>query len=229
MVEYKDYVEWVDAIVAQLQRHDGQGMTLFDRYALYASHPDHPIPEHILFDIEDVEEEYLPRDDAGNGAAQQMLFDDRCWDVIDGEFACTRNGKEVRARVYFDSEKRRFEIISPELEAMFPQRGASDGYRRNLVSYLNATQSFRIVTDKGLMYAHGQFYKSRLPLYGRRVSNRIELRQILLVREELAHVRTEKGKKVHPEGTGWEKGSIFEYIDRAGKEGLFASDRKSVV
>src|SRR5262249_51195940 len=89
VVEYKDYVEWVDAIAAQLQRHDGQGVTVFDRYALYAGHPDRPIPQHILFDIEDVEEEYLPRDGASNGAAQQMLLDDRCWDVIDGEFSCT--------------------------------------------------------------------------------------------------------------------------------------------
>src|SRR5262245_8687535 len=90
---------------------------------------------------------------------------------------------------------------------------------------LNATQSFRIITDEGLFYAHGQFYKSRLPLFARRVSHRIELRQIFLAREELDHVRTEKGEKVHPGGAGWEKGSIFEYIDRAGKDGLFASER----
>lgn len=226
VVEYDDYVKWTRSIAATLKKKRNGSVELFNRYALNIAFPKDPKPEHILFDIEDVEEDYLPRDPSSDGTLQKLLFDDRCWDVNDdGNFLCTTNGTEVTATVRFEPEKRRFEIVSSELESMYPHNGIRDGRRRNLVAHLNFTQSFRIITDTGLIYAHGQFYESRMPLFGRRVAERIDLRQILFARDELGHIKTEKGDKVLSGGAGWQRGSVFGYIDRIEKGGLFASEK----
>lgn len=231
-IEYDDYIEWIDSIDTELKRR-GRGATeLFDRYALNVVSKGKHKAAHILFDIEDVEEDYLaPRQsEDGEEDVPASLFDDSCWDVDDaGRFICTSNGKQFKATVIFDHPRKRFEITSKDMVEEYPHNGLRNGRRRNIVAHLNYMQCFRVITDTGLIYAHGQFYSSRMPMFGKKLTKSIDLRQILFKQEELNSITTEKGEaraKTAHNGTKeiWDKGSIFEYIAREDSTSLFASE-----
>jgi hypothetical protein len=75
---------------------------------------------------------------------------------------------------------------------------------------------FRIIIEDGSIYAHGQFFRSRLPLWGRRTNGKIDLIDILVGLPELASITSEKSVKNHPtwaSTTAWQPNSLFGFID----------------
>lgn len=220
---YDDYVGWIDATAARLEGGAAPDGALFERYALYSSPPASPKPEHILFDVDDVGDEYgvpgLPEDEGG----LPQLLDDRCWDVVDGEFEVSIGGQPAAASLRWDPGRKRFVVESEALQRLFVRSGTQGERRRNLVSHLNAEQAFRIVTSDGAVYSHGHYYRSRRPLWGRKRNGRIDLLQILQPLDALKEISKEKGEAT-PDGEGWEKGSLFELIDRGGPTGLLGGD-----
>src|SRR5262249_3102502 len=92
-----------------------------------------------------------------------------------------------------------------------------------LLTELNRLQAFRIITTSGLVYAHGRFYKPRIPLWGRRLRDRLELLRVLLPLPAVAALNSEKGPVGSATADGWAAGSVFEFIDRAGPTGLLGN------
>lgn len=215
---FDDFLGWTDSVYKILQNERLESPEIFDRFALFVTNPLNPVPKHILFDVDDVAEDYNLLEDK-NGEAP--FLDDKCWEITNNEFTCTVNSEEVEAKVVYDSSLNRFEIISDGLSQLFVREKVEGERSRNLVAHLNVTQSFRIVTESGEIYSHGQFYKPRLALYGRTKKNKIDLLQIVHERDELDRIESEKGESSST--TGWKKGSVFEYIDRK-SGGLFDSD-----
>lgn len=220
---YDDYVGWLDATAARLENGAAPDGALFERYALHAPPPISPKPEHILFDVDDVGDEYgVPGQPEDEGGLPHLL-DDRCWDVVDGEFEVSIGGQPAAASLRWDAGRKRFAVESDSLQRLFVRSGAQGERRRNLVSHLNAEQAFRIVTSDGAVYSHGHFYRSRRPLWGRKRSGRIDLLQILHPLDPLKEISEEKGEAT-PDEKGWKKGSLFELIDRGGPTGLLGGD-----
>jgi hypothetical protein len=126
--------------------------------------------------------------------------------------------------VRVEYNKGQFQLVCPALAGMVVERTGTGGRRRNLIAHLNAEQAFRIITDSGLVYANGQFYKPRLPLWGPSTSTRIELLNILVAQPALAAVESEKGT-----GKGtfakWPDKSVFAFIDSNTPAGLLAQEK----
>jgi len=86
----------------------------------------------------------------------------------------------------------------------------------SIIRYLNREQCFRIIPeDNSIIYAHRHFYKPRLSILNKAKRNKVELVNVFVPVAELAHVATEKGKKII--NNKWERGSLFYYIDMLGK------------
>jgi hypothetical protein len=219
-VDFDDYLSWTKEVARVLQDATLEANLLFDRYAEPVRAPAGVTPEHILFDVENFEEEYLVIN--GDGTSGSVVWEDRCSQIDQGSFSVQIGERDFAGTIYFDSDKRRFTIISADLQRVIQRQ--TIGRRRNLLARLNFEQSFRIVTSDGLIYAHEQFYKPRLPLWGRNRRRGIDLSRILFARAALDGTSSEKGQEGSADGGSWEKGSLFELIDRAGRSGLLASD-----
>jgi superfamily II DNA or RNA helicase len=219
-VDYQEYRSWIDDVADQLQNSKAKVTPLFERYAANVRVPKSATPAHILLDPDGLGDFDLV-DGTWRSPADGLVLDDLCSDVSNGAFECVVNGQRCAARVTYDAERGRFEIESPEMELFAPPPGPTS--RQHLVAQLNQKQAFRIITDGGLVYAHGRFYKSRFNLWGRGRSSRIDLVDILVSLPALTHITSEKGAAVQPAGAGWLAGSLFEFIDRRGAAGFLAS------
>jgi superfamily II DNA or RNA helicase len=226
-IRYRDYVDWLESIAAELNSNQTIGAELLNRYAAFQDAPAKPNPIHILLDIEDIQNEYVALDSLGQGEFKPMQFDDACCDISKGRFECEVNGKKIPVDITYRSDRKRFELKSSGLDQHYVHQRARAERRQSILSFLNSRQAFRVIMDDGSIYAHGQFYKSRVPLWGRASDNRIDLANILIPSTGLTVLTSEKG---HKNQTGWthtdrwQPGSVFDYIDGNGQtSSLFTS------
>jgi hypothetical protein len=209
---YADYANWLDSVAKTLDAASDP-LDVFGRFAFHSKPPSDPVPRNILIDFDGgIAEEFHCEDDA----KQIVPFetDDLCHDVAKGKFEWKIGGQKYEVSIHFDSGKKRYELRAPALQRLFIRVG-DRGSEENVIAFLNRNQAFRVVPESaGCIYAHGRFYKPRFPLYGKAKSRQIDLLQILETVPALASAHSEKGRKGTATASGWEKGSIFELIDR---------------
>ena len=221
-VSYTGWCDWIESVERELNARRRRGANLFDRFALYSRAPNDPKPLHILFDIEDVVDEYGI---LGSGSKVLPLeMDDRCWDVENGKFRVRINNVDCAATIQWNRKTKRFLIESEDLDQLVVHHDSTEERKDTLTAYLNANQAFRLVLNDGSVYAHRLFYRARVPLWGREADDPIALRNLLAPKPELAQITSEKGPPGSANATGWARGSLFEYIDRNGP-GLLAEER----
>jgi hypothetical protein len=210
--EYQDYVKWLNQVARELDQNV-DSLNVFDRFAHHSSPPAKPQARNILLDLDGVADDFSFEDED----KQAVVFesDDLCHDVDNGGFSWNVGGADFEASVRYDATKKRYMLASPELERQFVRIG-DRGSEENIVAYLNRNQAFRIVPESsGCIYAHGRFYKPRHPLHGRSRNRQIDLLQILHAVPVLATAHSEKGRANTATNSGWERGSIFELIERS--------------
>lgn len=209
---YTEYVKWLNTIAQELDR-SVESLSVFERFAHHSSPPAKPAPRNILLDLDGVAEDFHFEDD--NKRTIVFASDDLCHEVDNGQFTWRVAGKDYVVRVRFDGARERYVLESPALENLFIRMG-DRGSEESVVAYLNRHQAFRIVPESsGCIYAHDRFYKPRHPLHGRSRNRQIDLLQILHPVPVLADAHSEKGRKNTANITGWERGSIFELIERS--------------
>lgn len=221
-VEFGEFDAWTREIDQGLQDVARTAPELFSRYALFAPTPNNPVATSILLDLEEVDALDLEHRTSRDAAPTPVRFDDLCWEVTNDVFEAVAGPLRCPATLRFDANKGEYEIVSRVLDQISLRSNAVRDTRRNLLRLLNQHQAFRIVTGDGHVYAHGKFYKARIPLWGRARNDRIDLGSILTARPSLRQITSEKGANVAPGGAGWSVGSLFELIDRRSNTGLFA-------
>lgn len=220
-LDFEDFVAWTEAVGQIILNGNASSDTLFDRYAEHVRPPLTVVPKHILFDIDDLESSFELVGTDGV-VTSDLIWDDRCSEVTNGQFEIEIAGRQFKGVLTYSPQKARFELTSADLQRVIERDSVHR--RRNLVARLNLDQSFRVVTDDGLIYAHKRFYKPRLPLWGRSRTGSIDVSRVLVTCAALKSSQSEKGSIGSATGRGWEKGSVFELIDRTGKSGLLALD-----
>src|SRR5262249_16199263 len=149
--------------------------------------------------------------------------DDSASDVVNDNFVVTVDGNPIDASVTYDSKCRRYEVRSVALNNLLRFRDPASGRSIGLLTELNRLQAFRIITTRGLVDADGRFYKPRIPLWGRRHRDRLELLRVLQPLQAVAGLNSEKGAAGSATANGWAAGSVFEFIDRIGPTGLLGT------
>ncbi|MFI2363038.1 DEAD/DEAH box helicase [Promicromonospora sp. NPDC019610] len=195
---FGDYYAWVCARAAELNGTAATAPSL-GRYAAEATPPTDAKPLHVLLDL-----------DADWFADDPTAFDSGVVEESGGEvdesgrFVIKVAGATIEASVAWDSSRRRYRILSPELDAS--AHNVPGGSRRSLVDSINVNQSFRVATRSGAVYSHGYFWD-----LAKRRTGDDGILGLLTAEQELANAYEEKGTP--DSGDGWPVDSVFGIIE----------------
>lgn len=214
---------WFAALDTALEEDARKPMRGFARFAMPHAVPSDPTPVNILLDVEDAQELYEPNVGADARSAPVAL-DDLCHDVgADGAFTVVANGETARVEVRYDPDSRRYSLVSPELEERYVVKDPARD-PRSIVRYLNEEQAFRVLPrSSGVVYAGGTFYQPLVQFGPRYDDGRLDLLAALQPVARLADITDEKGSACTTDGSGWERGCLFDLIARRGQGTVMAT------
>jgi superfamily II DNA or RNA helicase len=208
-VPLAEYMQWLDGIDSILQSA-GSTIPALARYALEAPIPDDPQARSVLFDLEDIKEEYKTVDDKA-----LIEFEGMCVPVEDQRFELKANSRNVTGTIQFIPASGRYLIKSPDIEALY--RTSNRELPVNLVKYFNHTQAFRILPNTWTsIYVNGQFYKPMMRVGSKFDKNTYQLGRCLVPDPKIGNTTSEKGVSTRRKGIGWQADSLFGIIDSLG-------------
>jgi hypothetical protein len=221
-VNYDEYIRWISLIAKQIQSGRSSIKPLLSRYASFTSEPSETQPLNIIIDMEDTLSDFISIE----RKSISIEFDETCYPIENGEFTCIANGNEYEVKIKYEKGNSTYKLTAPDLERAFVRQHPITGtIQETIVSYLNKKQAFRIVTGTpGVVFAHGRFYKPKLPLWSESSSDSLDLLSVFLTDEKLTNVESEKGKQCPSDGSGWDTDSVFYLIDNIGKPEGIAQD-----
>lgn len=209
-----EYEKWLWEIVATLNKPRNPYPT-FQRYSLEQVNVFHKTPKHILLDIREVQDSYetIGSEDIEEG--QPLEIEDLAQEIKDGHFQIQANGKQCDVLVEADPEKQRFILRSADLDSLYCRK-TDQTDKRDLITYLNQEQSFRLITDAAdLVYTLGGFYQPSFKVGSSFDPALFEVGQTLIPVPILGQVGEEKGNP--PTSGGWSEDTLFGIIDNLGK------------
>lgn len=221
--EYQTYIRWLHSISDTLDARTLRPLSIFGRYARFARPPADPLPQNILLDLDEVQDEFEPVAPDIQENVNQLMLDESCYKINKERFTCRANGRRFHIAIHYDPAKETYKLTSPELAQAFVRKNpATNEVVENLIEHLNHSQSFRIVPKtSGVIYAHSGFYEPKLPLWGISGTARYDLLRVFRPDKRLATIESEKGTTRLKSTAGWDRCSLFYLIDHVGEaEGL---------
>lgn len=211
-VPFDVWKEWA-AEVEQFLDRKGTALPVFSRWAEPTGWPKDPSPRNVLLDLSKVLERYRTTGEDDLPEEQEIETDELCADVKKGTFEISANGKPLKIEIEAEPTEGRYLLKSPALDARY--YSTDPGAREGLVRYLNRTQSFRVIpASEGYIYAAGQFSRPLIKFGPQYDDSKMGVLGTLNAIDELRDIKSEKGKKARRNGSGWEQGSLFDFIDR---------------
>jgi len=214
-VPFDTWTQWVAELEKLL---DGTHKTLavFNRWASDAPVPSDPNPRSILLDVSEVLNRYRTTGGGELPPDQPMELSELCADVQDGEFWITANDRRCKVQIKFDPARRKYELSSPELDQRYYSTDPENN--EGLVRFLNRTQSLRVIpATAGYFYTLGQFCQPLIKFGPDYDDAKMGVLASLVAIPELRKPMLEKGKRCRKDGSGWQKGCLFDLIDSLGK------------
>ncbi|MCF7824827.1 MAG: DEAD/DEAH box helicase family protein [Candidatus Marinimicrobia bacterium] len=214
-VALPDYLRWLDQL-GKILESKTSFLPVLSRYALKADPPidEKAKPRNILLDLGDVSEIYMLRKDN----EQLLEIEDTCSEVIGGEFKLTANGVSAEAKVTFIDATGRYQITSASLDSRYVKK-EGESVPSSLVSYLNRSQSFRILPeDLTKVYIRGQFYKPAMKFGDDFDATQYPLGNCFVENDDIGRCGSEKGKEQYylNHSEDWDPTSLFGIISRLG-------------
>lgn len=145
---------------------------------------------------------------------ETIEFSDYCAVITSGQFTLTFNGIQILINISYDSKLEKFILTSPDLLQTI--HNLDDNDEQTLISYLNGTQSFRIVLEGNqYVYAHKNFFKPSLNLTSKKQS--LDINQLFYTYPSIGKIVSEKGNATLKIQNGiWHKDTLFGLIARQG-------------
>lgn len=211
-IDVEDFRDWAQQLAHQLKKNGFKTPAVFNRFAQAIPSPKTAQAAHLLLDLVEFFEAYGDRPDD----IFEDTFEATACDVEpDGTFTCDFGGKQIRGSVTYSKPRKgskRFVLKSGDLDEMFRVKNPQAGGKMHSASaYFNHRGVMRIVTTDRHLYADRHFYAPRIPLWGKRRLDNLEL---LFGLEELTKVKTEKGPEGQIGRQTWANKSIFRVIDK---------------
>jgi hypothetical protein len=168
--EYNDYIKWLDSLANTLSNHGKKTLTVFDRFASFTNTPSNPEPCNILLDIDDVLDSFQTISPTNKKKKETLIFDNICYSIEGEQFTCVINSEEYKVGIKYDLNKQIYKLTSKEIENTYVRLDPlTNKKRENLITYLNRSQSFRIIPKTpGIIYAYSKWYKPNLLIYGKK-------------------------------------------------------------
>jgi len=211
-VPFDVWKEWA-AEVEQFLDRKGAALPVFSRWAEPTGWPNDPSPRNVLLDLSEVLDRYRTTGEDGIPEEQEIETDELCADVKKGAFEISANGKPLKIEIEAEPTEGRYILKSPTLDTRY--YSTDPEAREGIVRYLNRTQSFRVIpASEGYIYTVGQFSRPLIKFGPQYDDSKMGVLGTLNAIDELRDIQSEKGKKARRNGSGWEHGSLFDFIDR---------------
>ena len=223
-----EYINWVDSLVSSINDKI-KPINTFKRYLKETIIPSDTTPMNILIDVYDVLNNYLTIGDLNKNIkeGQCLKIDELCSEIKGNKFSIFANDNTFEIEISFEKNTKRYKLCSPNLDEYYYSK--NDINKESLISYLNKTQSFRIIPkSKDCIYNFGQFYKLEIPVGKAFEKENYQLGKILFPLKVLSKIKTEKGSCTIENESKWQKNCLFGLIDSLGRNtdlnNIFDSD-----
>jgi superfamily II DNA or RNA helicase len=216
------FEQWLFSIVATLDEPRNPYPT-FQRYASEQVDIFNKIPRHILLDLREVEDSFETIGSEGIPTGDPLDIEDVSHEIKRGYFHVRANGKRSKVKIEADPIRRRYVLSSADLDCLYCRK-ADQTDKRDLITYLNQEQSFRVITEaEDLIYTLGAFYQPSFKVGKAFNPSLFEVSKILIPVPILKQISEEKGAPITNEG--WPEDTLFGIIDNLGNPGnLLDSD-----
>ncbi|MFY0712772.1 DEAD/DEAH box helicase family protein [Seonamhaeicola sp. NFXS20] len=225
-VKFKEFLDWLDYLNSSLESQS-DSTSVFNRYTTEITNESDDIPQSImldLFDIEissdnfkigNIEEEYIDEEKEIyqlNDTFYLIDFNDSKY-----QFNLKINDTNYPIIIKYDDNRKKFKLESDTLKGDIQLEDATTNQKViQILKTINRKQCFRIITEKGLSYSGGRFYKPHFK-FGKHFDETLSpLAYSIFSIDKLDELHSEKGTKNNDDG-GWDENSLFNLIDQRGK------------
>lgn len=225
-VKFKEFLDWLTYLNDSINI-DTNASSVFRRYTSEITNESDDVPQSIMLDLFDfetssdnfkvgsIEEEFLSEDDEIYQLNDSFYLIEKKDDNF--QFDLTINKKSYTTTIVYDVNRKKYKL---ECDSLKGEIQLDDNVLNQkvygIINTINRKQSFRIITEKGLSYSGGRFYKPHFK-FGKNFDASISpLASIIYKIDKLDDLHSEKGTKNNAKG-GWEDGSLFNLIDQRGK------------
>jgi superfamily II DNA or RNA helicase len=210
-LDFGEYQAWLDFMKTLLLQKitTSKATSFFSRFAQKVNPPLNPQPASILLDIDSESlEQYQFGENLDN-----VFFEDVCALINNNTFELTVNDQSFTFGIKYQKDYTKFVLESMEFGEMVQSVIPDEG---NLLNYLNANQSFRIVlTGNEYVYAFRNFFRPGQNLISK--NKNLDINQIFRPHSCISKIRSEKGsKQLKVSGNLWHKDTLFGLIARSG-------------
>jgi len=213
-VSFEDWARWTAELEDFLESRRPT-LQVFRRWASSASVPSDPRARNVLVDVSDIKDRYQTTGAGGLPTDSPMELSELCADVEDEKFPVVANGKPCQVEIEFDPERQQYELRSRDLDELYYSTDSENS--EGVVRYLNRAQSLRVVpATSGYFYTLGQFCRPLIRFGSEYDDAKMGVLASLVAIPRLRSVTLEKGKTSRPDGSGWERGCLFDLIDSLG-------------
>lgn len=210
-----EYFIWLKLLYKIIESKE-ETLPIFSRYALEKEIPEETEPCYILLNIEEIRDVYIT-----TGKKDLPLeVNDTCSEVRNGEFEIIANGKTILMKIFFDSDKNKYILISPDLESHYRRKADAINFDQNILRYFNDTKSFSVLPKAlNIIYANGTFYCPKIKVGSEFNEDAYVLGNCFIPDNNIGSCASEKGSTEYYENdsTNWDPNSLFGIISRLGE------------
>ena len=225
-VKFKEFLDWLEYL-NELIESESNSSSVFDRYTSEITNESDDVPQSIMLDLFDIE---IFSTDFKIGSIEEECLDEEeevyhlndtfyLIEKIDNgyQFNLKLNNKNYPTVIKYDNNRKKFKLESDTLKGEIQLDDNSSNQKvLEIIKIVNRKQSFRIITEKGLSYSGGRFYKPHFK-FGKYFNEKISpLSSIIYSIDRLDYLHSEKGTENNNNG-GWQENSIFHLIDQRGE------------
>ena len=225
-VKFKEYLDWIAYLCDSIAKGSDSPL-IFNRYSTEASNVIDPIPECILLDLFELENNLSVIsniDEIDDGSNLEQLFIPEKFSIIKKDlngkykFELEVNSSNYPIEVKYDDKRNKYILESHELSGTLETKDAQiENKVTSLIKNLNRKQCFRILTNKGLSYSGGRFYNPHFK-FGKLFDKTISpIPNMLISIDALSKIYSEKGTNNGIINDSWHDDSIFSLIDSRGE------------
>lgn len=229
-VSLENFAKWAEQAAQNIER-DVAHIPFLDRFARPMNAPADPDPVSILLDIEHLGQQFT-KDDGTMFECEDVCLEINPLDGLPND-GCTHEftvhvGKNPhKVFIGFDRKREIYRLRSDDLRQFYkkdaqpaldalPQRRRRP--RASLLKRLEQKQAFRIIpSTKECIYAYGHFYSTALDFVQGGAATL--LKGLLNPIPCLTTADNETGEKSDGKGRRWERGCMFDQIDRSLRSG----------
>ncbi len=207
--EYQSWLDYVKKLLSQSVPYSKAG-SFFNRFAQKVDPPINPQAASILLDIDS---ELLEQYQFGEHQ-ENVEFEDLCAVIKNQTFTLKVNNLDCLFVIKYVKEYKKFTLECPALKEMVQNITPDEA---DLLAYLNATQSFRVVIEGNeYVYAYKNFFKPGQNLISK--NKDLDINQIFHSHQCVYKIGSEKGSsKLKVSNNLWHQDTLFGLIARCGK------------